>query len=77
MRSVASLYRLGTASIPNPAQSVKRIWCCHSCGVGHNWGSDLIPGPEIPYATRWPKKGGEKNKTKQNDVAVEDMIKTG
>ena len=22
-----------------------RIWCCCSCGVGHSYGSDLIPGP--------------------------------
>ena len=29
---------------------------CHSCGVGHNYGSDLIPGLGTPYAPVWPKK---------------------
>ena len=33
-----------------------RIQHCRSCGSDHNCGSDLIPGPETPYATGWPKK---------------------
>ena len=36
-------------SIPHPAQWVKDLALC-------NCGSDLIPGPGTPYATRWPKK---------------------
>ena len=39
-----------------------RIQHCHSCSVGGNSGSDLIPGPGTPYATRWPKKKKEKKK---------------
>ena len=27
-----------------------RIQHCHSCGIGCSCGSDLIPGPGIPYA---------------------------
>ena len=27
------------------------IHCCHSCGLGSNYGSDHIPGPGTPYAT--------------------------
>ena len=27
-----------------------RIPHCHSCGVGRNYGLDLIPGPGAPYA---------------------------
>ena len=27
-----------------------RIWCCHSCSIGRNCGSGLIPGPGTPYA---------------------------
>ena len=33
-----------------------RIWCCHSCSVGHRCGWDLISGLGIPYTRRWPKK---------------------
>lgn len=34
-----------------------RIQHWHSCSLGHNYGSDLIPGPETPYAEGQPKKG--------------------
>ena len=27
----------------------------HGCSLGHNHGSDLIPGPGAPYAEGWPK----------------------
>ena len=39
-------------SILGPAQWVKDP----ACGVGHNRGSDLIPGPVTPYGKGWPKK---------------------
>ena len=42
---------LGSAGTQVPSlaqQSVLRIWCCHSCGLGSICGSDLIPGPRIP-----------------------------
>ena len=31
----------------NPWHSGLRIQHCHSCGLGHNYGSDLIPGWEL------------------------------
>ena len=34
-----------------------RIWQCHSCGLGHNDSSDLIPVPGTPYGSREIKKG--------------------
>lgn len=37
-----------------------RIWHCHTCGFGHNCGSDLIPGPGTPYTMGWPKKKKKK-----------------
>ena len=41
-----------------------RLWCCHSCSLGHNHISDLIAGLETPYAVGPPrkKKRGEKSK---------------
>lgn len=33
-----------------------RILCCHSCGLGHNGVSDLIPGLGIPCAAGWRKE---------------------
>ena len=42
-----------------PAQhSGLRIHCCRSwsCCLGHNCGSDLIPGQGIPYVVGWPKE---------------------
>ena len=32
-----------------------RIWRCHSCGLGCDCSSDLIPGLGTPHATSWPK----------------------
>ena len=31
-------------------------WCCCSCGLVHNSGSDLISGPGTPCTTRQPKE---------------------
>lgn len=39
--------------------------CCSSCGLGHNWGSNLILGLEAPCAAGWPKM--TKKKKKGND----------
>ena len=33
-----------------------RIHRCHSCGVGCNYSSALIPGPGTPYAMEQPRK---------------------
>ena len=41
-----------------------RIQCCHTCEVGCNCSSDLIPDLGSPYAMGWPKKdmtGKEQN----------------
>ena len=59
---VVSLECWDTGSIPT-WHSGLRIWLCHSCSVGCNLSSDLIPDPETPYATEWPKK--KKTKTKK------------
>ena len=48
-----------------------RIRCCHSLGLGHNWGSDLITGLGIPYAMGWPKKGKKKKKKERNVLFVQ------
>ena len=43
--------------LQSPAQhSELRIWHCHSCSIGHNCGSDLIPGLGNPYAVGQSKK---------------------
>ena len=39
-----------------------RIWYCRSCGIGHNSGSDAIPGLGTPYTVGVAKKQGEKKK---------------
>ena len=44
-----------------------RIWHCHSCSLGHNCGSDLIPGQGIPHATGQSKK---KKKRKQKKLRL-------
>ena len=41
-------------SIPGPAQWIKIPHCC-SCGLGHDCGSFLMPGPGTPYAAGRPK----------------------
>lgn len=45
---------LGCRFDPWPAQWVK-IWHCHSCGLGPNYCSDLIPGWGTPHAKGRPK----------------------
>ena len=61
MGSVASLELLDTASIP-AQHSGFRIWCCRSCGLGCNCGSDLVPGLGTPYSVGQPKKKKKKKK---------------
>ena len=39
-----------------------RIWCCHSCGIGFNYGSGLIFSPRTPHAARQSKKKIKKQK---------------
>ena len=55
MGSVVTLEHWGAGSIPIPVQWLG-IQHGHMLSVGCNCGSDLIPGPRIPYATEWPKK---------------------
>ena len=38
-----------------PARGL-RIWHRCTCSLGHNFSSDLIPGPETPYAMGEPKR---------------------
>ena len=37
-----------------------RMQHCHSCSLGGNCGSDLIPGLGTPYAMGWERKNGRK-----------------
>ena len=37
-----------------------RIWCCRSCCIDHNCGSDLVPGLETQHSMGWPKKKKKK-----------------
>ena len=51
-----SLVSTGT-QVRSPARhSGLRIRGCQSWGLGHNYGSDLIPGLGTPYDAEWPKK---------------------
>lgn len=59
--------RLGSAGtlVSSLAQhSRSRIQCCPSCGLGHNYGSDMIPGLEISCALGWPKKEKKRKEIK-------------
>lgn len=38
-----------------------RIWRCHTCGLGRNCSSALIPGLGTPRAEGQPKKKRKKN----------------
>ena len=38
-----------------------RIWHCHSCSLGQNCGSNLIPGPGTPYASWWQDNNNNNN----------------
>ena len=56
--------------VQSPARhSGLRIWHCGSSGLGHDCGSDLIPGPGTPYALGRPKM---KNKQKQGQRVGEE-----
>ena len=54
--------------IPGPAQWVKSIWPCHSCGIGHNCGADLILDLGTPYAAGWPKKKTKQEKERRKII---------
>ena len=51
----------GTQVLSPAWHSGLRILRCQSCGVGHNCGSDLIPGPGTQYAPQAARKEGKKN----------------
>ena len=52
-------------SIPGLAQRIQR---CRSCGIGHNWGWNLIPRPGTLCTTGQPKKTKKQNKTKEKTL---------
>ena len=60
MGLAASLKHQDAGLIPSTAQWVKMIWC-----VGHNYGSELIPGPGTPCAVGQPKTKRKKKKKKK------------
>ena len=41
------------------------VWCCHNCSIGHNCGSDIIPGLGPPFAWGWGE-GTKKDKKKKS-----------
>lgn len=43
-----------------PGTAGLRIWCCHSCCIGHNCALDLILGPELHMLWGGPKKKKKK-----------------
>ena len=51
-----------------------RIQCCHSCGIGCNYGSDLIPGPGTPYATGCPKRKRKKDSLSDIQIYLDSYI---
>ena len=57
----------GAASIPGPLQWVKRIWHCHSCGIGCSCSSDSIPGlgTSIRHECGKRKKKGKEGKERK------------
>ena len=61
---VASWELLATQVQSQAWHSGLGIWHCHSCCLGLDCGSNLIPGPGVPYAAGGQKL--KKTKTKQN-----------
>ena len=55
MGSAASWELLSAGSIPG-WHSGLRVQHCYSCGLGHNSGSELIPGWVTPYVKGQPNK---------------------
>ena len=64
MRLAASLQHWDASSIPGPTQWVKDLALPY--GVGHNCGSDLVPGPGTPYTTGPKKKKIRMNEHSEN-----------
>ena len=58
-RDQQHLCSTGTQVPSPPWNKGLRIWCCLSCSIGCNCGSDLIPSLATPYAS-----GGQKRKKK-------------
>ena len=57
--------------VPSQAwHSELRIQHCHSCSVGCNCSSDLIPVSSTLYVTGWPKKKKKKKKKKTLSINV-------
>ena len=52
------LVSVGTQVLSQAQHSGLRIQCL-SCGVGQDFGSDLIRGPGAPDAAGWPKERGK------------------
>ena len=60
---------LGSAGmqVESPAQhSGLRIRCCHSCSLGRNYGSDMLPGSGTSYTQVQPTKKQANKQTTQS-----------
>ena len=67
---VSSCYgatELAVSLQPQDAGSIPGLVGIQYCGVGHNCGSDLIPGPQTLYAMGQPKKKGKKEKKERKN----------
>lgn len=53
---------LGSYRDPGLTYSGLGIQCCHTFGLGHNCGSNLIPDPGAPYISGRPKMTKKKKK---------------
>ena len=71
------LGRAGTQVLSPVEHRGLKIQCCHSCGLGLNCGSDLIPGPGVSYAVgRSKMKKTKKKKQPQiNAIQTKHVIK--
>ena len=62
---------LGNAGfqVRSPAwHSRLRIRGCYSCSLGHDCGSDMIPGQRTPYAMWQPKR--KKKKKREREIIL-------
>ena len=60
------------------AQWIKRIWFCHSCGLGRSCGLDLIPGLDsiLPQGNQKRKKKKSQWFPDMESTPGEDAVKT-
>ena len=64
-KGISDVLEAAGMQVQSPAwHSGLRIWLCHSCSLGHDCGSDLIPGWGAPYAPGVGQNENNNNKIK-------------